>query len=61
MNWLLFLFLPILIARTGMQEPSPAATSAPATFPEDLLKGEPNFSFALLFQGDLRGNFGPCG
>ncbi len=30
-------------------------------FPEKLLEGIPDFNLAVLFQGDIRGSFGPCG
>jgi hypothetical protein len=41
---------------------APRAAQAPASsFPESLLEGEEVFDFALLMQGDARGNFGPCG
>jgi len=33
----------------------------PGTFPEKLLEGTPGFEVALTVQGDLRGNYGPCG
>lgn len=35
--------------------------AAGAEFPESLLEGSPSFNLAILLQGDLRGNFGPCG
>lgn len=31
------------------------------TFPEKILEGTDRFDVALTVQGDLRGNFGPCG
>jgi hypothetical protein len=40
---------------------SPGQESAASSFPDKALEGEEDFSFALLFQGDARGNFGPCG
>jgi hypothetical protein len=30
-------------------------------FPEKLLEGAPDFDLAIFLQGDLRGNYGPCG
>jgi len=48
---------------SGQDRPAPAQASAPpaTVFPEKLLEGNPQFDLALLFQGDIRGNFGPCG
>lgn len=47
-------FLPAL---NSAQTPAAAQN----VFPEQLLEGNPNFQFALLLQGDARGNVGPCG
>ena len=33
----------------------------PGVFPEALLDGMARFDLAISYQGDLRGNFGPCG
>lgn len=33
----------------------------PPVFPAALLDGDPNFDLAIHLQGDIRGNFGPCG
>ena len=41
---------------TGQEKAVP-----PGTFPEELLAGNDSFDFALLLQGDARGNVGPCG
>jgi len=30
-------------------------------FPAALLEGSSKFNFAVFYQADLRGNFGPCG
>lgn len=43
------------------QAPAPPAPAPATTFPEKLLEGEPDFNLAFLIQGDLRGNYGPCG
>ena len=41
----------------AVQQAIPQATQ----FPDSLLEGNPNFNLAIMLQGDLRGNFGPCG
>lgn len=41
---------------------APQQVAPPATrFPASLLEGNPSFNLAIMLQGDLRGNFGPCG
>jgi len=44
-----------LLAAAEQQE------SPPPAFPAKLLEGTLPFDVSLLFQGDLRGNIGPCG
>ncbi|HYK87442.1 MAG TPA: hypothetical protein VE398_01635 [Acidobacteriota bacterium] len=44
------------VARAGQQ-----SQLGTVGFPEDLLGGTSNFDLAILFHGDIRGNFGPCG
>jgi hypothetical protein len=41
----------------GAQVPA----SKEGVFPGDLLEGTERFDVALTLQGDLRGNYGPCG
>jgi len=41
----------------AVQQTTPQGTQ----FPDGLLEGNPNFNLAIMLQGDLRGNFGPCG
>ena len=50
--WLLLALTPSL---------APAQSPAPPAFPEALLEGMSKFNLAILLQGDIRGNFGPCG
>jgi hypothetical protein len=46
----------------GTQNAGHAPPPAPAqTFPESYLEGTADFNLALQIQGDLRGNYGPCG
>jgi hypothetical protein len=54
-----FALLPLVAALSaaGFAQ-SPAGAGA---FPEALLKGKSPFDAAIFYQGDLRGNFGPCG
>lgn len=56
---LIFLLAGAFICSAGhpQQQTAPPA----AKFSESLLEGNPNFNLAILLQGDLRGNFGPCG
>jgi hypothetical protein len=54
---LLPIFLIGLSASTIPQTPA----GKPGSFPDSLLAGVPKFDLAILLQGDLRGNFGPCG
>jgi len=49
-----FVFAPSLL--TGQNPPAPATS-----FPDALLDGMSTFNLAILLQGDIRGNFGPCG
>jgi hypothetical protein len=61
MNRLYLLFLSLFFsASPGRPQDAPPAATA-TVFPVALLEGEPNFTFALMLQGDLRGNVGPCG
>jgi hypothetical protein len=61
MNWPYLLFFSLFVtAIPGQQEETPPSAAA-TVFPAALLDGEPNFSLALMVQGDLRGNVGPCG
>jgi hypothetical protein len=45
------------VRQPGAQVP----TSKAGAFPEKLLEGTSHFDLALSLQGDLRGNYGPCG
>ncbi len=57
-----FLLVARFCTASGPARPQATAPAAPATtFPEKLLEGEPDFNLAFLIQGDLRGNYGPCG
>ncbi len=56
------LILPCLIAICALC-PAGAGVQGqvPEGFPAALLQGDDAFDFALLLQGDARGNYGPCG
>ena len=53
----LLLGSPVPQSRVGAQTPVSGADA----FPEKLLDGTARFDVALTLQGDLRGNYGPCG
>jgi hypothetical protein len=53
----LSLLIPLVIIEAGLGEQLPAGGS----FPEKLLGDASPFHVALFLQGDIRGNFGPCG
>jgi hypothetical protein len=56
--WCGLLLVAIVPANeAGAQVPA----SGTGAFPEKLLEGTAHFDLALSLQGDLRGNFGPCG
>jgi hypothetical protein len=60
----LLLLLAGLFAAPGFpREPQAKAPppAAAATFPDAYLAGTADFNLALQIQGDLRGNYGPCG
>ena len=51
----------ILLVLCAAVPGTPGQQPAAAAFPEKLLEGAPDFNVAFLIQGDLRGNYGPCG
>jgi hypothetical protein len=53
-TFLLFLASALLPSAGFAQTPGDA-------FPEKVLEGKAPFDLAIFYQGDLRGNFGPCG
>jgi len=55
------LLLPIFLI--GLSVPTIPQTPAGKSigFPDKLLEGVSKFDLVMLLQGDLRGNFGPCG
>jgi hypothetical protein len=56
------LSLLFLLAPGFAQTKPPAVGLSPAgNFPAELLEGMQQFSLALQFFADSRGNFGPCG
>ena len=60
--WLRCFALLLLFQAPAIAQSSGQAAAAPATiFPDKLLEGMKNFNMAILLQGDIRGNFGPCG
>jgi len=66
MNKILLVSLLVLfaspLAGTGIaQTPGQTAVAPSNSFPETLLDGAPKFGMVVFYQGDLRGNFGPCG
>jgi hypothetical protein len=52
------LLLAAVLSLAAFAQSPPAG---PGAFPEALLKGKSPFDAAIFYQGDLRGNFGPCG
>jgi hypothetical protein len=50
------IIFPLCVALRGQDK-----GSAPGEFPAKLLEGPENFELAVLLQGDVRGNVGPCG
>ena len=54
-----FTFLLFLVSAS--LGPAGFAQSPGDAFPEKLLDGKTPFDLAVFYQGDLRGNFGPCG
>jgi hypothetical protein len=56
------LILLLLVAFIAMCISGAGTTGqVPAGFPAVMLEGEEDFNFAILLQGDARGNYGPCG
>ncbi len=53
------LLLVVGIASSLLKAQAPAARRG--AFPDKLLEGTGDFDLALTLQGDLRGNYGPCG
>jgi hypothetical protein len=58
-----FLLCALLLTASVASGQVRAQGQAPesGTFPEELLEGTASFDVALTVQGDLRGNYGPCG
>lgn len=55
------ILLAIVSALTAAIGFAQTAAAPAAAFPDALLQGRPVFDLAIFYQGDLRGNFGPCG
>ena len=53
------LLLAASVPRYQLGAQSPVSTER--AFPEKLLEGTSTFDLAVSLQGDLRGNYGPCG
>lgn len=49
------------LTMSGLLAAAEQQESPPPAFPAKLLEGTLPFDVSLLFQGDLRGNIGPCG
>jgi hypothetical protein len=58
-----FLLCALLLTASVASGQVRAQGQAPVsgTFPAELLEGTASFDVALTVQGDLRGNYGPCG
>jgi hypothetical protein len=59
-------FAVALLAAVLTSIPAPAGSGQGKevlrpVFPAALLDGDPHFDLAIHLQGDIRGNFGPCG
>jgi hypothetical protein len=60
--WLCCFALLLLFQAPAMAQSSgQTSVTLATTFPDKLLEGMKNFNMAILLQGDIRGNFGPCG
>jgi hypothetical protein len=53
----LLLTVSVASGQVAVQGQAPESGS----FPAELLEGTASFDVALTVQGDVRGNFGPCG
>lgn len=58
-----FLLCALLLTASVASGQVPVQGQAPqsGTFPAELLEGTASFDVAVTVQGDLRGNYGPCG